>query len=145
MLSAPMPTRIHIGHRDDFPPGEIHAVEVNAIDEHDLAVCVVDGSLRAFADECTHMKWPLSKGHLADGLVYCSLHLACFDPCTGANEGDPATEPVQTYSVVEEEGEVFLLLPDASDASASVEENGESMATAVSSRDASSSSTPNAS
>jgi nitrite reductase/ring-hydroxylating ferredoxin subunit len=119
-----MSTKVYIGDREDFPPGEIQSVDVSAIDEYDVAVCSVDGTLTAFADQCTHMQWPLSDGYLEDGLVYCSLHLACFDPHTGACEGEPASEPVQTYDVVEEEGEVYLLLdiPDGAQRDASGEQ-----------------------
>ncbi len=111
-----MSTRIHIGQHDDFPDNTIRRVEG---DEHDIAVCRLHGDLFAFVDECPHMKWPLSNGHLEGGLLYCSLHLAKFDPQTGACLGPPASESLETFEVVDEDGMLYVCLDGDTDVDAS--------------------------
>ena len=50
----------------------------------------------------------LSDGMLDDDVVECPLHGSCFNVRTGAVEGLPATEPVATYPVSVEDGEIFV-------------------------------------
>ena len=65
----------------------------------------------AFDDRCTHKGGPLSGGALICGTVQCPWHGSQFDVHTGAVKAGPASEPILTYTVVVEGGEVRLVLP----------------------------------
>lgn len=104
-----MSTRHFLLRAEDVADG---AVVGRTVDDIDVAVCRVDGELRAVADACTHYKWPLSKGFVHEGRLYCSLHMAAFDPATGECVEPPASCPVKTYALEVEDGSVYILLEE---------------------------------
>ena len=66
------------------------------------AVCLVrfQGTITAFADECTHQAFPLSAGEVqADGTLECVWHGARFDCLTGAVRREPAIDALTVYPV----------------------------------------------
>ena len=65
----------------------------------------------AFDDRCTHKGGPLSDGVLICGTVQCPWHGSQFDAHTGAVKAGPAGEPIASYPVEVESGEILLLLP----------------------------------
>jgi Ferredoxin subunits of nitrite reductase and ring-hydroxylating dioxygenases len=70
-----------------------------------------EGEVFALRDECSHEEVPLSEGEIYDHTVECWLHGSCFDLRTGNPTGPPATEPVPTYPVKIEDGDVYVALP----------------------------------
>jgi thiosulfate dehydrogenase (quinone) large subunit len=70
-----------------------------------LLVRAADGALAAFDATCTHAGCEV--GWTA-GEIRCPCHHARFDPVTGEPTRGPATAPLQTLSVVERDGKVFL-------------------------------------
>jgi 3-phenylpropionate/trans-cinnamate dioxygenase ferredoxin subunit len=59
---------------------------------------------------CSHEEVPLSEGDIYDCTVECWLHGSCFDLRTGQPTGPPATQPVPTYSVKIDGGDVYVAL-----------------------------------
>lgn len=74
-----------------------------------LAVFRVGGEFYALDDTCSHEYSRLSEGEILDGEVYCPKHGSRFDLRTGEVRGLPATQPVNTYEVKEEDGKVWVL------------------------------------
>jgi nitrite reductase/ring-hydroxylating ferredoxin subunit/uncharacterized membrane protein len=69
------------------------------------------GVYAAFDDRCTHRGGSLAGGVCVDGTVQCLWHGSQFDARTGQVRCGPASEPVRTYEVREEQGKVFLVSP----------------------------------
>jgi 3-phenylpropionate/trans-cinnamate dioxygenase ferredoxin component len=90
---------------DDVAPGQLLAVEVNG-----LRVCLanVDGDVFAFKDNCSHKDFPLSSGHLEDGVIECAWHGARFDVRSGRALALPAIRPVKTYDVRVQDGDILV-------------------------------------
>jgi 3-phenylpropionate/trans-cinnamate dioxygenase ferredoxin subunit len=77
------------------------------------AVLVIrtEEGLFACAETCTHEKASLTGGAVLGDTVECPLHGAVFNLRTGAVEFGPAEEPLQVYEVREEDGRLFINLP----------------------------------
>lgn len=76
-----------------------------------LAVYHVEGRLHAVQDLCPHAGAVLSEGELEGPVVTCPRHGSRFDVRTGERLRGPADDPVQTFTLVEEGGYVYLLAP----------------------------------
>ena len=100
--------RVKVGEFSELKEGIGVKVE---IDEHRIAVFLVDGSLFAIGDRCSHAEASLSEGEVFDHEVECPRHGSTFDLTTGNPQSLPATKPVPTYSVSIEDGTVFVELP----------------------------------
>jgi apoptosis-inducing factor 3 len=57
-------------------------------------------SLKAYSANCPHLGGPLDKGILANGIVRCPWHHACFDLASGEATAAPAFDALPEYSVV---------------------------------------------
>ena len=79
----------------------------------ELAVARLDGKAYATSNYCTHLDCLLSSGKLQDDGIRCSCHNSVFDLETGEPIQPPATEPIRTYPVREEDGEVLVGLSAA--------------------------------
>jgi uncharacterized membrane protein/nitrite reductase/ring-hydroxylating ferredoxin subunit len=64
----------------------------------------------AFDDHCTHRGGSLADGILMCGKVQCLWHGSQFDVHTGQTSAGPATTPIRTYLVQEQDGQIRLLL-----------------------------------
>jgi 3-phenylpropionate/trans-cinnamate dioxygenase ferredoxin subunit len=71
-----------------------------------------DGELRAIEDRCSHDDGPLAEGEFDPGActVECPRHGSLFDLETGRPKTLPAYQPVDTFEVRVEDGEVRLEL-----------------------------------
>ncbi len=99
---------------------EFHRVaEENSLGENQLLsvelngerVCLVrvNGEVFAVNDRCTHAEYPLSDGEVgSDYHLECALHGAVFDVRDGSVQSPPAEEPVRTYEVKVEGGEIWV-------------------------------------
>ena len=76
-----------------------------------MAVFNDDGELFAIDDTCTHQDASLSEGWLEDCMIECPLHAASFDLRTGLPSGPPAKRPGRTYSVLVQDGVVYVDAP----------------------------------
>ena len=73
-----------------------------------VAVVLHDDDVYAIHDECSHAAIPLSEGEVDGCEIECWLHGSRFDLRTGKPSGPPATEPVPTYPVRVEGGDVLV-------------------------------------
>ena len=74
--------------------------------KHRVSVARVEGALYAFDDLCTHEACPLSAGLLTGKTLMCQCHGSQFDVTNGSVLRGPATEPLNTYPVREQSGEI---------------------------------------
>jgi nitrite reductase/ring-hydroxylating ferredoxin subunit len=97
---------VTVGRADEIAEGEAKAFPVNG---QEIAVSRVDGALVAFSDICTHRQCNLSLGGEIDGTtIECECHGSVFDMKTGAVIDGPATEPVATFEVRDEGGDLQI-------------------------------------
>lgn len=97
---------VTVGNADEIAEGEAKAFPVNG---QEIAVSRVDGALVAFSDICTHRQCNLSLGGEIDGTtIECECHGSVFDMKTGAVIDGPATEPVATFEVRDEGGDLQI-------------------------------------
>ena len=68
------------------------------------------GELYAIEDRCSHDDGPLAEGEFDQGTctVECPRHGSLFDIRTGRPKTLPAYQPVETFEVREEDGEIKL-------------------------------------
>ena len=78
------------------------------VDDVAVAVVLHEGDVYAIHDECSHQAVPLSEGEVDGCEIECWLHGSRFDLRTGKPSGPPATEPVPTYPVRLEGGDVLV-------------------------------------
>ena len=100
-----MSERFAIGSSPQFEEGAGSAIEVAG---HRVAVFRIDGQLYAIGDRCSHAEASLAAGEIFDHGVECPRHGSEFDVRTGEPHSLPATAPVATYSISEENDEVVL-------------------------------------
>jgi nitrite reductase/ring-hydroxylating ferredoxin subunit len=97
---------ITVGKADEIAEGDATAFDVNG---EQVAVTRVSGELHGFSDICTHRGCNLSLGGEIDGTtIECECHGSIFDMVTGAVVNGPATEPIATYPVSDEGGDLRI-------------------------------------
>jgi nitrite reductase/ring-hydroxylating ferredoxin subunit len=97
---------ITVGKADEIPEGEATAFDVGGVE---IAVARSEGALYAFSDICTHRACNLANGGEIDGTtIECECHGSMFDMATGGVVEGPATEPIQTYPVSDEGGDLRI-------------------------------------
>jgi nitrite reductase/ring-hydroxylating ferredoxin subunit len=74
----------------------------------ELAVARLRGQVYVTSNYCTHLDCLLSSGKLVDDGVRCSCHGSVFDLETGEPIYPPATKPIKTFPVKEEDGQIFV-------------------------------------
>ncbi len=74
----------------------------------ELALARLDGKAYATSNYCTHLDCLLSSGKLQDDGIRCSCHNSVFELEHGQPIQPPATEPIRTYPVREEDGQVLV-------------------------------------
>ena len=62
----------------------------------------------AVGAHCTHYHGPLVDGLIVDGAVRCPWHHACFDLRTGEAVRAPAFSPLDTWTVEQRDGKLFV-------------------------------------
>lgn len=82
------------------------------IDGRQLLVCRSKGEFYVIRNQCSHAAARLTGGKLRGCRIFCPLHSAAFDLQTGAALSAPASEPIDVYPVVLEDGKVYADLPE---------------------------------
>jgi 3-phenylpropionate/trans-cinnamate dioxygenase ferredoxin subunit len=90
---------------EEIPAGGAIVVE---IDDTPVAVVRSGDSVYAISDICSHAEVSLSEGEVYDTTIECWLHGSCFDLRTGKPTNPPATQPIATYRVKIEDGDVYV-------------------------------------
>jgi 3-phenylpropionate/trans-cinnamate dioxygenase ferredoxin component len=88
------------------------AVRILLSDGRALCVARTGGRLHAVDDVCSHADVALSDGEVEDGMIECWLHGSRFDLTTGRPIGLPATQPVATYPVKNDGGDVLVAIEE---------------------------------
>ena len=98
---------VRVAAVSELEPGVPLGVEHAALGR--LCVGLVEGTVVAFTDQCSHREFPLSAGEiLEDGTVECPWHGARFDCRTGAVLRGPACDAVKVHEVRVEDGIVYV-------------------------------------
>jgi len=89
--------------------GELLPGEFKVVYDGDTPIAVynIDGQLYAIEDICTHDGGDLAGGEVFGFEVECPRHGARFDLRTGAVTRPPAYEPIASFPVRQEHGEVW--------------------------------------
>ncbi len=82
---------------DQLPDGRPIRIEKNGTP---ICVARVNNQVFAVSDICSHSEASLSEGDISDFKIECWLHGAEFDLQTGKAMSLPATESIETYSVI---------------------------------------------
>lgn len=100
--------RRRVARLDELPVGDVIGVQV---DDREIAVYRLDSGVYATANICTHGAARLCDGFVDGYSIECPLHQGAFDVRTGAVIRAPAEEPIATYAVEIENGDVYVVLP----------------------------------
>jgi nitrite reductase/ring-hydroxylating ferredoxin subunit len=97
---------VNVGGADQVAEGSATAFEVGG---QEVAVARAGGVLFAFSDICTHRGCNLSTEGEIDGTeIQCGCHGSVFSMETGEVIEGPAEEPVRTYVVREQDGQIQI-------------------------------------
>jgi 3-phenylpropionate/trans-cinnamate dioxygenase ferredoxin component len=88
---------------DELPPGSVKIVRAGQVA---VGVYNLDGEYYAIEDRCSHDDGPLAEGDFdaEDAVVVCPRHGSRFDIRTGRPLTLPAYVPVETFTVVVDDG-----------------------------------------
>ena len=75
---------------------------------HRIMVVRIDDRLYAADRTCTHEDADLSCGFISSEGVRCPLHLSVFDMTSGMPQNPPAHDPITTYNIKIERGEILV-------------------------------------
>jgi 3-phenylpropionate/trans-cinnamate dioxygenase ferredoxin subunit len=106
---------IEVATSDAIPEGEACTFTVAGVR---VAVARAEGELFAVQDLCTHDDGPLGEGRLQGHAIQCPRHGAQFDIRTGAVLSMPASVPIATFPVQEQDGKVLVSVPEVAGAAA---------------------------
>jgi 3-phenylpropionate/trans-cinnamate dioxygenase ferredoxin component len=100
---------VRVGSLEELPAG---GKLVAQIDGTPVLVVRIDDELYALNNICSHAHALLSEGEFDpdEGCVECPLHGSLFDVRTGVPRTFPAFEPVETYAVRVEDGQIVVEL-----------------------------------
>ncbi len=84
---------------------------VRTINEHEIAVFLIDGSAYAVSNICPHQHSPvIAEGIIEGRSVTCPMHGWCYDLETGRMESGAGA--IRTYRVKMEEDRVYVERPE---------------------------------
>ena len=87
--------------------GEGEMIEIT-VGKKTLVVARIHGVVHAIDGICSHAYSELVDGELEGHCLYCPLHFACFDIRDGSVVEGPADEPLSVYSVIEQDGSIWV-------------------------------------
>lgn len=96
---------VAVASSEDLDPGRFLKVEVAG---QAFLIARIEDDLYAVEDLCSHEDYPLSYGCLDGECIKCSLHGSRFSLKTGAPLDEPADQPIATYGVMIEDGQIWL-------------------------------------
>ena len=96
---------VAIAAADELQPAQMKRV---VVDGRRLLLCNSNGTHYVVDEMCSHEDYSLYLGCIKDGKIKCSLHGSYFDLVTGQPTCDPADEPIRTYPVKVEGGQVWV-------------------------------------
>ena len=96
---------VTVARADELPSGDMKLVHLG---DAEVVLANVDGAFYAFGNECTHVGGPLAEGVLSGDAVRCPWHGTEFNVKTGEALRGPGTDPVPTYEVRVENGDIMI-------------------------------------
>jgi 3-phenylpropionate/trans-cinnamate dioxygenase ferredoxin component len=96
---------VRVARSGQVPDGYVRRFYADSLE---LCVARLHGKAYATSNYCTHLDCLLSSGKLVDDGIGCSCHGSVFDLESGEAICPPATEPIQTYPVREEDGQIYV-------------------------------------
>ena len=96
---------VRVARSGQVPDGYVRRFYANTLQ---LCVARFQGKAYATSNYCTHLDCLLSSGKLVDDGIGCSCHGSVFDLETGEVLSPPATEPIRTYPVREDDGQIYI-------------------------------------
>ncbi len=94
---------VSAGKAEEYEAGKMKVVKV---DGYEIAVTKVEDEFYAFSNYCTHSLHPMNFGYVSGKEAVCIFHWAIFDATNGHVIQGPAYEPLQTFEVRVQDGEV---------------------------------------
>lgn len=95
---------------EDLKPGK--ALRIKLGESAIALIRTPSGVVKALDDKCSHGEISLSEGFVDEETIECWAHGAKFSLETGKPLSLPAYEPVATYEVIIENGDIFLEIDD---------------------------------
>lgn len=102
---APVQEFVRVARSGQVPDGWVRRFFAKEVE---LCVARFRGRVYATTNYCTHLDCLLSAGKLVDDGIGCSCHGSVFDLETGEAIYPPATKPIKTFPVREEDGEILV-------------------------------------
>jgi uncharacterized membrane protein/nitrite reductase/ring-hydroxylating ferredoxin subunit len=96
---------IEVATADELKTDQMMLIHIN---KKRIVIGKTEDGYRAFDDRCTHRGGTLADGVIICGTVQCPWHGSQFDCKTGAVKAGPAKEPIQTYTLKQEGGKLYL-------------------------------------
>ncbi|MGH3494114.1 MAG: Rieske (2Fe-2S) protein, partial [Sciscionella sp.] len=96
---------VRVARSGQVPDGHVRRFYAGEVE---LAVARLNGTAYATSNYCTHLDCLLSSGKLVDDGIGCSCHGSVFDLETGEAVCPPATKPIKTFPLREQDGEIFV-------------------------------------
>lgn len=103
---------VTVAQRDDLKPDQMKLLRIGG---KRIVLARTEQGYVAFDDRCTHRGGSLAGGVMICGTVQCLWHGSQFDVTTGSVKAGPARQPIVTYRVIEENGDVKVALPAGQD------------------------------
>ena len=89
----------------ELKPQQMKRIVVNG---RRLLLCNSKDTIYCVDEMCSHEDYSLYLGCIKDGRIKCSLHGSYFDLATGNPTCEPAVEPIRTYPVKIEAGQIWV-------------------------------------
>jgi len=102
MMEAPW---VKVARADEMAPGQMKRISAGG---KRLLLCRTDNEFHVVDEMCSHEDYSLFLGCIQEGRIKCSLHGSYFDLKTGEPTVEPASEPICTYRVKVEDGQVWV-------------------------------------
>jgi uncharacterized membrane protein/nitrite reductase/ring-hydroxylating ferredoxin subunit len=99
--------KIRVAYADELRTNQMKLIIVGG---KRIAIAKVDNGYVAFSDRCTHRGGPLTGGSMICSTVQCPWHGSQFLTTTGEVKAGPAKSNIQTFTLMEEGGSIWLLL-----------------------------------
>ena len=96
---------VAVARQDELSPGQMKRVGIN---NKRYLIARVKDEYFVVDDQCSHEDSSLYLGYLQDDKVHCSLHGSRFCLRTGQPQEEPADEPIGTYALKLEAGQIWI-------------------------------------